>query len=968
MVLSSKNQEHGEPEKKLVLDITGMHCASCAQTISNSLLKQPGIIDANVNITTEKAYIKYKDKIIDKDKIFKVIKNTGYGIEEKPKKVILGVGGMTCASCSQHVENSLSKLDGVLEANVNLATEQAHVVFDTSRLNLSDLEKTINESGYKSLGLVDSEKKSTYEEEINKEQQKYRHALKLLIIAWSFTIPIVVWMMFEMIGGIMWPSATVYHIGMIILAAPVLIWAGFDTYKSALTAIIHRNANMDVLIFLGTFSAFISGPLSFFTPIFSYAGVSAMIMAFHLTGRYIETKAKGRSSQAIRKLLELGAKTARIIDDDGAEREIPVENIQLGDVMLIKPGEKIPTDGVVIKGKSSVDQSIATGESIPVVKRKGDEVIGATINQTGVLHVKATKIGKDTFLSQVIKMVQEVQGSKVPIQKFADKVTSIFVPIVLILASLTFVLWFIIPSIMYLPIFATAGILPWVSADLGVITLALTSMISTFVIACPCALGLATPTALMVGTGVGAENGVLIRNGEAIQTVKDVNVIVFDKTGTITKGRPEITDIIPFGEYSKEQVLQYAASLERNSEHPLATAVIESAKNKGVKLLNIENFQSITGMGVEGQISNTEILYVGNSRLFENKGFELSKYQKSMTELEDEAKTVVIVGLNDKIMGIIGIADTIKSDSIAAINELKSLGIQTAMLTGDNKRTAQAIAKKIGISMVYSELLPDQKVEKILELQKQGKIVAMVGDGINDAPALTAANVGIAIGTGTDIAIESADITLVSGSLAKIIVAVRLSRATFKKIRQNLFWAFFYNLITLPIAMMGLAHPVLAEIAMATSSVTVVSNANLLSRSNIQPQFLQDEELKSKTSQSVMESDDKIDMEEKLEIREDLSQETEPEIEQLNVQNKEIEKEKKPILMEDMKMMGNLSQNHGGENMNLKCAKCGHTEPVPMHCGQPMHIEGDKLVCWMGPKCGEQDLPTHCGTLMEIVN
>ena len=843
MQSSISTKKNPSLENQLSLDITGMTCASCAQSINKALLKQPGIEKAIVNITSEKAYITYRGDLIDKPRIIKVIKNTGYGVRTEPQNITFNIGGMTCASCAQHIEKALNSTEGVIQSNVNLATEKAHVIYDPEKISIAKIELAIDGTGYKSLGQEISSTQGTYDKELAKEQEKYQKALHRLKLSWLTTVPIILWMLVEMIGGLMWPNADIYNLSIILLAIPTLFWAGYETYRSALIAVAHKSANMDLLIFLGTFTAFLSGPLSFFTPIFNYSGVAAMIMAFHLTGRYIETKAKGRSSQAIRKLLELGAKTARVRKEDGTEREIPVEEIQLGDVMIVKPGEKIPTDGVVIKGKSSVDQSVATGESFPVKKEIGEEVIGATINQTGVLHVEASKIGKDTFLSQVVKMVQEVQGSKVPIQKFADSVTAIFVPVVLILSAISLAFWFIIPSVMYIPINFGTKFIPWVSADIGIITLAITSLIATLVIACPCALGLATPTALMVGTGLGAENGVLIRNGEAIQTMKDVNTVVFDKTGTITKGKPEITDIITTSEISKEKVLLLAASVEKNSEHPLAGAILIAAKERGLKLLDVNNFQAITGMGVTADIlvnsdsDKSDIIYIGNRRLMKEFGVTISNFELDIERLENEAKTVVIIGLNNEIVGVMAIADQIKTDSINAIKELDSMGLRTVMLTGDNQRTAQAIAKKIGITTVFADLLPDQKVAKITELQEQGNTVAMVGDGINDAPALTAANVGIAIGTGTDIAIESADITLVSGNLSKIVVAVKLSRATFRKIKQNLFWALFYNVVALPIAMMGLAHPIIAEIAMATSSITVVSNANLLARKNIQPKF-----------------------------------------------------------------------------------------------------------------------------------
>ena len=660
-----------------------------------------------------------------------------------------------------------------------------------------------------------------------------------MIGTWAFTIPIIIWMIPEMFMGIVWPNKFVFNLGMILLAVPPLFVFGRKTFSSAYRSVKHGGANMDVLIAMGTGAAFITGPAVFFTPLANFAGVAGMIMAFHLTGKYIEESAKGRASEAIKKLMELGAKKA-IILEDGEEKEIKVDELQPGDVMLVKPGEKIPTDGIIIEGESSIDESMATGESMPVKRSKGDEVIGATVNQKGFLKVKATKVGKDTFLSQVVKMVEEAQGTKVPIQKFADRITGIFVPTVLVIATLTFLSWVIFPEFFQEIAYWASGFLPWVEAELNSFTLAIFATISVLVIACPCALGLATPTALMVGSGMGAENGVLIRKGEAIQVMKDINAIVFDKTGTITKGKPELTDIIlaADSDLNKEEVLKLAASVELTSEHPLASAIVNAAKEKNISLKNVSGFESITAKGVRGEIDNKEVI-IGNERLFAEKNINITNLKNKLKELENEAKTAMLVGYDQKLIAVIAVADTLKEDSVKAINELKNMGLKTAMITGDNERTAQAIADKVGIDHVVAEVLPDGKVNEIDNLKEKFGQIAMVGDGINDAPALTKADVGLAIGTGTDIAIESADITLVRGELSAVVTAVKLSRATFKKIKQNLFWAFFYNLIAIPVAVAGLLHPVIAEIAMATSSITVVTNANLLKRENINASYLE---------------------------------------------------------------------------------------------------------------------------------
>ena len=731
------------------------------------------------------------------------------------KMETLKIGGMTCASCAASVEKALKKVDGVSFANVNIATEKATVKFNPDFANYNQILEAVHNSGYE---VVEEQKK-------DKELRAYEQARKKMIGAWLFTIPIALWMIPEMFLGKMFPNETVFHLGMILLAIPVLFIIGRKTYISAYKSITHGSANMDVLIALGTGAAFFTGLLQFLFAISSFAGISAMIMSFHLTGRYIESKAKGRASQAIRKLLELGAKTATVIRNN-SEIEIPIEEVIIGDIMLIKPGSKIPTDGEIIAGKTTIDESMATGESMPVKKKIGDKVLGATINQNGIIKVKATKIGKDTFLSQIIKMVEETQGSKVPIQEFADKVTGIFVPIVIILAILTFISWLVFNQQFQQVVIWASNFLPWVNPELSGITQAVFAAVAVLVIACPCALGLATPTALMVGSGMGAERGILIRKGEAIQIMKQVKVIVFDKTGTITKGKPEVTDIVPLN-ISENALLQFAGSIEAGSEHPLASAIVEKAKIEKLELFPVEDFKAISGKGISGKIQDKVIL-IGNKKLFDEKKIKTDKIENEIKLLENQAKTVMIIGYDYKILGLIAVADTLKDDSVSAISEMHKMDLQTVMLTGDNKITANAIAKNVGIDYVVSEILPERKVAEIVKLQDKFGTVAMVGDGINDAPALKQANIGIAIGTGTDIAIESADITLVQGNLSAVITAIKLSRATFKKIKQNLFWAFAYNIISIPIAFLGLLHPIIAEIAMATSSVTVVTNANLL--------------------------------------------------------------------------------------------------------------------------------------------
>ncbi|MFQ5814350.1 MAG: heavy metal translocating P-type ATPase [Anaerolineae bacterium] len=813
--------------KRLILPVEEMTCASCVAHVERGLRGVQGVTEANVNLATERATVQFDPKQVKLADLVTAVRDVGYDVAVE--KVTLPIGGMTCASCVSHVERGLNELDGVLAANVNLATEKATVEYVSGLVGLADFKRAVADVGYEVLEI---------EEEVegaDEEERKMAQARRKMLLAWAFTIPIILWMLPEMIFGVAWPNRQVFDLGMIVLAAPVLFWVGRRTYRSAYSSVTHGSANMDVLIAMGTGVSFLTGLATFFAPIANYAGVSAMIMAFHLTGRYVEATAKGRASQAIRKLLELGAKTARILVD-GSEREVPIDEVQVGDVMVIRPGEKIPTDGLVIEGESAIDESMATGESMPVNRRPGDEVIGATVNQEGLLKVEATRIGKDTFLSQVVKLVEEAQGTKVPIQEFADRVTGVFVPIVIGIALLVSVAWLVFPDALRPILLWAQGFLPWVDPSLGTVTLAIVATVAVLVIACPCALGLATPTALMVGSGIGAENGVLIRHGEAIQTLKDVHTIVFDKTGTITKGKPEVTDVVPINGFDEVAVLHLAGSAERGSEHPLGRAIVERAEARGPTLAEPQEFQAVRGKGVMASVNGDRVL-VGSRRLMREHQINPTPLEVEMVRLEEEAKTAMLVSTNGTLAGVIAVADTIKEDSIQAIRELEQLGLETAILTGDNQRTAEAIARKVGISRVLAEVLPDGKVEVIQELQEKVGLVAMVGDGINDAPALTQANVGIAIGTGTDIAIEASDVTLVRGDLSGVVTAVKLSRATFTKIKQNLFWAFFYNMVMIPLAIAGLMHPVLAEIAMATSSVTVVTNANTLRRVDVRPSY-----------------------------------------------------------------------------------------------------------------------------------
>lgn len=637
------------------------------------------------------------------------------------------------------------------------------------------------------------------------EDPEIRDWYRKLIGAWIFSIPIAVLMILQRVFMIELFSEEIMVAIILILGFPVVFIFGFSTIRGGLRGFYTFYFNMDSLIALGTVIAYLTGILTFFDIVDDYSGVSAMIMAIFITGKYIETKARGRATKEITKLLELGAKKARI-QRGNKEIEIPISEVKLGDIMVIKPGEKIPTDGVVVKGASAIDESMVTGESLPVEKTVKSPVIGATINQDGILYVKATKVGSDTFLAHIIKLVEEAQGTKVPIQKLADKITNIFVPAILILTVLAFVGW----------MFFTGDM----SRSLGV-------AIAVLVIACPCSLGLAVPISLTVGSGMGAKRGILIRKGEAIQTMKEIKIIVFDKTGTITLGIPKVTDVYTKGKESS--LLETAASLEKLSEHPIARAIVEKADLK--KFKSVKNFKILRGRGVEGSIGSKKIV-IGNRTLMKERKIALKGLESIIEKYEDQGKTTMIVAENAKVIGVIAVADAIKGDSLRAIQALHRRGYRTVMITGDNERTAQAIASQVGIKEVIANVLPEAKAKKVEELQQRG-MVAFIGDGINDAPALKQANVGITMGTGTDIAIEAGDIVLARGSLIGVVQAILLSRATFRKIKQNLFWAFAYNVVAIPVAVAGFLHPIIAEIAMAVSSITVVTNANLLRRTRI---------------------------------------------------------------------------------------------------------------------------------------
>ncbi|MEJ6951384.1 heavy metal translocating P-type ATPase [Natronospora cellulosivora (SeqCode)] len=813
--------------KSITLKIQGMSCVNCAQAVEKSLAKIDGVQEARVNFAVEKAYIEYQLEDIRVEDLIEAVKAAGYKAEladdnKNTKKVSLKISGMSCTSCAQNIEKNLAKLDGVSEVNINFATEKANISYKTDHLSLSDIKESIKQSGY---DVLDEE----VEKEVDQDEKKVAEAARKMWMSIAFAAPVMILMMIDMF----WVSIPNYLTIMLILGFFPIMIVGWETHVSSYRSIKNLSPNMDTLVTMGSLIPYILNFAGYIWPIYSFVEMATSIMTFHMIGRFLEAKAKGRASQAIKKLLEMEAKTARIIVD-GEEKEIPIDEVQAGDIMLIKPGEKIPTDGLVISGSSTIDESMATGESIPVERKEGDEVIGATINKQGMLKVEATKVGKDTFLSQVIKMVEECQGSKVPIQEFADRITGYFVPLVIVIALSAFFMWVTFPDF-FIGIVEFFNF-PWSTTDLPVISLSILATIAVLVISCPCALGLATPTAIMVGSGKGAEKGVLIRKGESIQTIRETKIIAFDKTGTITKGKPEVTDILNFNGINREEVLFYAASLEKASEHPLGEAIVKAADEDGIDLAEVDDFTSVTGKGVKGLLNGKEVL-IGNRKMMDDYNIEHQEYHQEQEKLENEAKTAMLLAVDGKLVGIVAVADTLKEDSVQAIKEIESMGIRTAMITGDNQRTANAIAKSVGISQVLAEVLPDGKVDKIKELQDEYGVVAMVGDGINDAPALKQANVGIAIGTGTDIAIEAADITLVRGNISAVISAIKLSNATFRKIKQNYFWAWFYNGMAIPAAYFGLIHPIIGAIAMFTSSINVVLNSTRLRKADIDPSY-----------------------------------------------------------------------------------------------------------------------------------
>lgn len=799
-------------ERKENIQIEGMSCAACALKIEKRLLKIPGVKTAAVNFATEKAMVVFEDTVAPESLLIENIEKLGYQVRSQanPQKLTLKITGMSCAACSARIEKRLNKLPGI-NATVNLATGKAAITAEGGQVKPAELMEIITKLGY------GAEREQDAGQDFDREKEargrEIRHLRREALLSAVLSAPLILAMLFSLLKlNIAWMHDWRFQI---ILATPVQFYIGFRFYRNAYFALRAASPNMDVLVAMGTSAAyFYSVYNSFFQKMIPgmmmkdlYFEASATIITLILLGKYLEAVAKGKTSAAIRKLMGLRAKTARVIRD-GAETDIPVEEVGVGDTVVVRPGEKIPVDGTILEGNSAIDESMLTGESLPVEKAAGDPVIGATLNKYGSFTFKATKVGKETVLSQIIQLVEDAQGSKAPIQKIADRVSGVFVPAVLGIAVITFLVW-------------TFGAN---NLKIGII-----SAVAVLVIACPCALGLATPTAIMVGTGKGAEKGILIKGGEHLEKAYRINAVVFDKTGTITKGQPELTDLIPLSELPRAELLALAAAAEKKSEHPLGVAVSEYAQTKLGKSGEPEKFTAIPGQGVSAVVSGSEV-WIGTRKLMREKQVDLHDSEKIAEELENKGKTVMFMAVQAQLAALIGVADVVKEDSAAAVADLMKLGIDVYMITGDNLRTARAIAAQVGISNILAEVLPEHKAEEVERLKQSGKVVAMVGDGINDAPALATADIGMAIGTGTDIAMEAADITLMWGDLGSIATAIRLSRKTMVKIRQNLFWAFIYNAIGIPFAALGMLNPVIAGAAMALSSFSVVTNSLSLKR------------------------------------------------------------------------------------------------------------------------------------------
>ena len=808
--------------------IEGMTCASCAQTVEKAAKKVRGVTKASVNLATEKLSIEYDEPTFSIENLQKAVDDTGYEVvTQEGTTQTFALEGMTCASCAQTIEKAVGKLSGVDKASVNLATEKMQVSYNPSEVSVADVTGAVSNSGYAAVLETTESQENSRAEKREKKEKRIKQLSNRFKISIIFTIPLLIISMGPMVGmplpNIVDPTLNALNFSLLqtILTLPIMV-VSWEYFQRGFKSLFKGHPNMDSLIALGTAAAFVYSLAATIATGLGYGNfsellyyeVTGVILALHTLGLFLEERSKGQMSSAIEKLVNLAPKTARVIRN-GVEQEITVDEVALGDIIQVRPGERMPVDGVVVEGRTSVDESMLTGESIPVEKEAGDEVIGASINKNGSIDYRATRVGSDTTLSQIIKLVEDAQGSKAPIARMADIITGYFVPIVIALAVLAGVAWLI-------------------AGQTGIF--ALSVIITTLVIACPCALGLATPTSIMVGTGKGAEHGVLIKSGEALETTHNLETIVFDKTGTLTEGKPIVTDILVTPLITEDELLYYAASGETGSEHPLGEAIVQKSKEENMTLAKPDHFEAIPGHGIRVEIDGKD-MYIGNRKLMVEQKIDLSTMEKESDRLADEGKTPMYLSIDGELAGIIAVADTLKENSLKAVKALRKRNIEVIMITGDNKRTAKAIAKQVGIDSVLSEVLPEDKAEEVQKLQEAGKKVAMVGDGINDAPALAQADIGIAVGSGTDVAIESADIVLMRNDLTAVLTAIDLSHTTLRNIKQNLFWAFAYNLVGIPIAM-GLLYifggplmsPMFAAVAMSFSSVSVLLNALRLKR------------------------------------------------------------------------------------------------------------------------------------------